>query len=347
MDFLRNLLKDTDCVKLVYMTGILPVKKYGTHSALNMFDEFTMTEPRQLAEYVGFTEKEVGELCEVYHMDFKETKRWYDGYRLKGASHIYSPRSVVTAMLSGQFGSYWTQTESYEALKIYVEMNFDGLKEMAVKLLAGGRQKIDTGTFHNDMTTFSCADDVLTLLVHLGYLGFDGEKKEVFIPNHEISGEFVNAVKGAGWSGVFDAVKRSEELLRATWERKEKQVAEGIGAVHMETSILTYHNENALAYTVSLAYYSAREYYTVVREMPAGEGFADLVFLPLERHKEKPAMIVELKWDQSAEGAIAQIKEKQYGKALEGYCGELLLVGINYGRKSKKHECRIESFSIH
>ena len=183
LDFLRNLLKDKPYVALAYMTGILPIKKYGTHSALNMFDEFSMTNPKQLAEFVGFTETEVRELCTRYEMDFEETRRWYDGYRFENVEHVYSPRSVVSAMLSGSFDNYWNQTETFEALRDYIAMNYAGLKDTVIELLAGEHKKIETGSFSNDMTTFSTADDVLTLLIHLGYLGYDFSSKEVFIPN--------------------------------------------------------------------------------------------------------------------------------------------------------------------
>ncbi|MDD3251413.1 MAG: hypothetical protein PHV18_02510 [Lachnospiraceae bacterium] len=178
-------------------------------------------------------------LCADYQMSFEETKRWYDGYQFNDAIHIYSPRSVVAAMLSHQFNSYWTKTETYEALKIYIEMNYDGLRDTIIELLAGGRKVIDTGTFTNDMTTFRSMDDVLTLLVHLGYLAYDVMTKEVFIPNSEVAGEFVNAMKGAGWNEVVSAVKASEELLQATWRQDAKAVAEGIQKAHLENQMKT------------------------------------------------------------------------------------------------------------
>lgn len=197
LDYLRSLLKNKPYVQLAYMTGILPIKKYGSHSALNMFDEFSMTEPKQLAEFVGFTESEVQELCAQYHMDFAETKRWYDGYHFSGAQPSYSPRSVVASMLSGKFSNYWSQTETYEALKIYIDMNFDGLRDTIIRLLAGEHHKINIRTFLNDMSTFKNAEDVLTLLIHLGYLGYDDTSQAVYIPNHEVATEFVNAIDGA------------------------------------------------------------------------------------------------------------------------------------------------------
>ncbi len=207
LDFLRNLLKDAEYVALAYMTGILPIKKYGSHSALNMFDEFSMTNPKQLTEFVGFTESEVQALCIQYDMDFEETRRWYDGYSFENLEHVYSPRSVVSAMLSKTFDNFWNQTETFEALKDYIAMNYAGLKDTIIELLAGKHKKIDISSFSNDMTTFSSADDVLTLLVHLGYLGYDYSIEEVFIPNSEVASVFVTAVKNVGWQEVINAVK--------------------------------------------------------------------------------------------------------------------------------------------
>lgn len=199
LDFLRNLLKGQHYVALAYMTGILPIKKYGSHSALNMFNEFSMTNPGPLASYVGFTETEVQKLCKIYHMDYNEIRRWYDGYSFDGIPHIYNPRSVVNAMLMRSYDSFWNKTETFEALRDYIALNYNGLKDTIIELLAGSRKKINTNTFTNDMTTFSSADDVLTLLIHLGYLGYDFKAKEVFIPNSEIASEFCNAITSVGW----------------------------------------------------------------------------------------------------------------------------------------------------
>lgn len=346
LDFLRNLLKDRRYVALSYMTGILPVKKYGSHSALNMFSEFSMTNPRIMAEYVGFTEEEVKILCERYQMDFAETARWYDGYTFRRIEHVYSPKSVVDAMLNEEFDSYWTQTETYEALRIYIEMNYDGLKDAIIEMLAGNYVKINTATFENDMTTFRNKDDVLTLLVHLGYLAYNAEKESVFIPNYEVSREFANALQGAGWNRVVCAIQTSETLLEYTWDKRADKVADELEKIHLETSILTYNNENALACLIALAYYSAKVYYTETRECPAGEGFADIVYMPRKNHLDKPAMIVELKWDKSAQGAITQIKDWKYINALKDFKGKVLLVGISYHRKNKTHECVIEEMEI-
>ncbi len=342
LDFLRNLLKDREYVGLVYMTGILPVKKYGSHSALNMFWEYSMTDQKILEEFTGFTEEEVKKLCERFEMNFEETSSWYDGYKFRKYKHIYNPRSVVESMRCKHFSSYWTSTETYEALKIYMDMDFDGLRQDIVQMLGGGRIVVNTLSFQNDMNNFKAKDDVLTLLIHLGYLGYDSETKEAFIPNKEIMGEFENAMSTGGWQEVMCVLKASEKLLKDTLLRDEKSVAAGLDLAHSEVaSMLAYNDENSLSCAIGLAYYSARKDYRLMRELPTGRGFADIVFWPLPS-VNKPALVVELKYDQTARSAIEQIKDRQYTKALEGYAGEILLVGINYDKKDKTHSCIIE-----
>lgn len=312
LDFLRGLFKGAEYVELAYMTGILPIKKYGEHSAINIFKEFSMLNPGRLAQYFGFTQEEVKGLCEQYGVDYEQTMEWYDGYLL-GDIHIYNPQAVTELMDGGDFRSYWTGTETYEALKVYIDLNFNGLKEAIIGMLSQVRCKIDPSTCQNDMTTFKNRDDVLTLLLHLGYLSFDEKRSEVFIPNQEIAREFMRSVKAGGWDGLIQALERSEGLLQSTWELDGTAVAAGIGAIHNETaSMLKYNNETALTCTILMAYYSAKAYYmNPILEMPSGKGFADVVYLP-ERNIDKPALIVELKWNQPASGAIAQIKDRQY-----------------------------------
>ena len=308
-----------------------------------------MTNPRELAEFFGFTEEEVKALCAQHNRSFEEAKAWYDGYELVSmvgsmpkVHAMYNPKSVVDAMLSGVFDNYWNQTETYEALKIYIQMNYDGLKDAVVAMLAGENVRINTGTFANDMTTFSGKDDVLTLLVHLGYLSYHWLDKTVTIPNKEVSQEYVNAISTMNWPEVTRAVEESRELLKALWAQDGAAVAAGIDRAHEEISILQYNDENALSCTIHLAFYFAREYYTIVRELPAGKGFADICLIPRKLHAEKPAAVIELKWDKSAEGALAQIREKRYGEALKEYHGNLLLAGISYDKGTKKHACVIE-----
>lgn len=343
LDFLRGLFKGAEYVELAYMTGILPIKKYGEHSAINMFKEFSMLNPGPFAEYFGFTEEEVEALCRRYTIDYGKTREWYDGY-LMGDFHIYNPQAVTELMDSGAFRSYWSGTETYEALKIYIDMNFDGLKESVIGMLSDVRCEIDPSTSQNDMTTFKNKDDVLTLLLHLGYLSFDEKTSEVFIPNQEITREFIRSVKTGGWDGLIQALEHSNGLLERTWELDGEAVAKGVDTIHNETaSMLKYKDENSLTCTVLMAYYSAKAYYmNPLLELPLGKGFADVVYLP-KRNIDKPALVVELKWNQSAEGAIAQIKDRRYADWLEGYTGKILLVGICYDEK-KCHTCVIEEY---
>ena len=240
--------------------------------------------------------------------------------------------------------NYWTSTETYEALKIYMDMDFDGLRMDIVQMLGGERVKVNTLSFQNDMRNFKTKDDVLTLLIHLGYLGYEPETGEAFIPNKEIIGEFENAMSVSGWSEIMRILRASEQLLSDTLNGNEESVALGLDKAHMEAaSILTYNDENSLSCAIGLAYYSARRDYRLIRELPSGRGFADVVFLPLSQ-VNKPALVIELKYDKTANAAIQQIKDRQYIQALDGYVGEILLIGINYARdnKDKPHSCVIE-----
>lgn len=345
LDFLRDLMKDQSYIALAYMTGILPIKKYGSHSALNMFSEFSMIDPAMLERYVGFTEDEVKDLCLKYGMDFEEVSRWYDGYSFYHYKHVYNPKSVVESMLRHRLSNYWTQTETYEALKVYIDMDYDGLRDTVIRLLGGERIQIETRSFQNDMKTFEMKDDVLTLLIHLGYLAYDSETEEVYIPNREIMEEYEVAIKVSKWQEIVETLKASDRLLEYTLSGEEEEVARALDAAHMEaSSILTYNDENSLSCAIRLAYFSARKYYRIIRELPTGKGFADIVFLPL-KNSDKPALVIELKYNKDVSAAIAQIKEKQYTKVLEGYSGEILLIGISYDRDTKAHSCRIEKCS--
>lgn len=345
LDFLRDLFKNQPYVALVYMTGILPIKKYGEHSALNMFDEYSMSNQRQLAEFTGFTEAEVVELCKKYDVKLEDFKHWYDGYNVNRIS-TYNPRSVVSAMTSHIFDNYWSQTESYEALKVYIRRNENGLRDKIIQMIGGEHISVNTKKFQNDMCTFESADDVLTLLIHLGYLTYDFDTKTAWIPNAEVQQEFINSISDGGFENVMCAIHQSDQLLRYTLERDSKKVADMVAEVHSEnTSVIKYNDENPLACVLSLAYYSAQDSYAVYRELQGGKGFADLVFVP-RRGNQNPAMIIELKWNQKSGVALDQIKNKDYVKCLKDYVGTVLFVGINYDKKSKEHECRFETIEI-
>ena len=345
LDFLRAWLKDKPYVALAYMTGILPVKKRGSHSALNMFDEYSMLGPSWMAPYMGFTSNEVEDLCRQWGRDFSECKAWYDGYRLEGTGEVYNPRSVVRAVEDGRFTSYWTQTETFEALRRYIEMDLDGLHAKVVKLVGGGRVEIDMRTYDNDMTTFNRADDVLTLLVHLGYLAYDEPRREVFVPNREVAGEYASATAGGGWAEVARSIASSEALLDSLLAGDAETVARGVEQAHADVaSVIAYNHEEDLACTLRLAFYSAMRRWKLVREAPAGKGYADLLMVPLASSGALPGVVVELKWGQSPAEALAQMRERDYAAAFRGTAaeGNTLLCAVTYDPKAKRHECAIE-----
>lgn len=349
INFLRGMFKGTEPTKfisLVYLTGILPIKKLKTQSALNNFTQFTMVSPSRLAPYVGFTEKEVWELCDRYGQNFDEVRRWYDGYRL-GDYHVYNPSAVVNLMLQGDFQSYWSQTGTYESIRPLIDKDFDGLKTAILTMLSGNAVKVKTTSFQNDMVTFKNKDDVITLLIHLGYLAYNQRLQTAYIPNEEIRGEFSDAVAGSKWSEWIRFEEQSRELLSATLDREEKAVAAGIEKIHREyASSVQYNDENSLSSVLTIAYLGAMEYYfKPVRELPAGRGFADFVFIPKPEYTaDYPALVVELKWNKSAGTALQQIYDKEYPQSLVEYTGNILLVAINYDKKSKTHQCIIEEY---
>ncbi len=367
LDFLRDWLKDKEYIALAYMTGILPIKKYGKHSALNMFREYSVIAPMQLAGYTGFTEAEVKELCERYNVRYDDISRWYDGYVVnsdipvemrekyrageyeENTISIYSPLSVVEAVSTGLIQNYWNKTENYEALAGYIRMDYDGLKEAVAILMDGGRVAVDLSTYQNDMTSFSCRDDVLAMLIHLGYLSYDMKAKEVFIPNNEILDEFKTSTKSEEWIETFRSFKRSEELLKATWEEDADKVAEILERFHDTAENKTYNSEAALSYAIQMAYYAAQKYYTMIPELDAGKGYADVVFIPSPKYPDKPALLIELKYDKTVKTAVDQIKDRRYPERLEHYMGNLLLVSVNYDKELKStekgykhHSCSIE-----
>jgi hypothetical protein len=272
------------------------------------FQEYSMLLPEPLEKYVGFTEDEVKSLCENCRLDFEDLKNWYDGYVIGDGMHIYSPKSVMDAVTRNRLGSYWTESETYETLKIYIDMDFDGLKEAIVQMLGGAHYKIDTGTFQNDMTCIRQKDDVLTLLVHLGYLAYDDSANSVYIPNEEIRQEFKRAIKNGRHQEVARLIQTSDQLLESTLSMDSEAVAAAIEQAHQAgCAPLFYNNEQALRSVIRFAYISCVDEFLRIEELPSGRGYADVVYLP-KKDSAMPIMLVELKWNRTAEGAIAQIR---------------------------------------
>jgi hypothetical protein len=348
IQLLRSLFKSSLTDKTIaaaYITGILPIKKYGTQSAMTDFIEYTMLQPEPLEQYVGFTEDEVHVLCDHSNLEFRDVQHWYDGYVMGNDIHVYNPKSVIDALARSRVKSYWTQSETYESLRIYLDMNEDGLKETIVQMLGGTRSPIDTGTFQNDMTSIQCKDDVLTLLVHLGYLAYDADEQSVYIPNEEVKQEFIRAVKHGRHKEVARLIQNSDRLLAATLRMDGETVSAALEEAHSAgTAPLFYNDEQALRSVIRFAYISCVDEFLRVEELPTGIGYADVVYLP-KKGSTMPIMVVELKWNKSADSAITQIKNRNYPQALEGFGSEILLVGVNYDEKSKKHTCVIEKYT--
>ncbi len=352
VNWLRRMFKGSNSAQVfasVYMTGILPIKKYKTESALNNFIEYSMVKPGKMAECFGFTKPEVCALAAKHGMDFEELEKWYDGYQIGDELSIFNPNSVMQALQEQWCESYWGKTGAYDAVADYISMNYEGLKDDIIRMLAGETCNINPTGFTNDLSEIRSRDDVLTVLIHLGYLTYDRRTKNCRIPNLEVSNEIESAVKMRNWDHVAEALRDSRELLQATLRGDETAVAQGVDAAHDEhTSILSYNDENSLACVLSLAYYYASNDYIIHRELATGKGFADLVLIP-RKNVDSPAIIIELKYDKAVDTAIEQIHRKQYPAKVAQYLNlstestsHLLLVGITYHRDTKEHECRIE-----
>ena len=345
VDLLRRLFKGLGSNKVfsgAYLTGILPIKRYNTESALNNFNEYSVIDPAFLAPCFGFTKDEVQTLAEQHNVSVEDLKMWYDGYNIGREKSIYNPYSVMKAIQRGECRSYWTTTGAYDSINTYIQMNFDGLKDDIIKMLAGEHVQVNTSKFQNDMHIVRSKNDALTVMIHLGYLSYNHDGKECYIPNKEVAEEFLNAVEDTSWTRLVDTISASQNLLAATISGNEQAVAQAIDLAHDDnTSILSYNDENSLACVLSIAYIWAKNEYVIHREYATGKGYAHLVMIP-RRNVSKPALVIELKYNQSTDTAISQIKRKNYPAKLADYAGDILLVGINYDRESKQHTCKIE-----
>lgn len=354
LNLLRGWFKNTNftprAVAAAYMTGILPIKKDGSQSAISDFEEYSMIKPRQFGKYVGFTEMEVQKLCWERCVSFQSMKRWYDGYYFKDVGSVYNPNSVMKAIRNDDFDSYWTETSAAEGLMDYISQDYNGLSKTIAELIGGVDVKINTTGFANDLKTFRGKDDVLTLLVHFGYLSYDSEKKTVQIPNEEIKLEFQRSIREVKHDATLKRLAQSEQLFLDTLQKKEDAVAAQIERVHSEeTSPLHYNREDSLRSVIKLAYYTYRDHYLQWEELPAGDGYADVVYIPCH-DSDWPALVIELKWNKSVEGAISQILQKRYPDALKNLGCPVLLVGITYEKDSpssgRKHSCKIIEYQI-
>ena len=348
LEFLRSLFKSSGTTDKIfaaaYMTGILPIKKDGSQSAISEFREYTMLDPGKFGKFVGFTEQEVKALCEEDGMDFEEMKRWYDGYSFEDIRSIYNPNSVMYALDKRKFKSYWAMSSSATSLLDYINMDFDGLSDAAADLLAGKRVGVRVKKFQNDLVSLRSKDDVLTLLTHFGYLSYDSESETVTIPNQEIRDEFSEMIHDVTHEETLQRVRDSIQLIKDTAEGNADAVAAQIEKIHrQECTPLHYNREQSLRAVIKMAYFAYRDYYLQFEELSGGTGYADIVYLP-KKYSDYPALIIELKWEDTPETAIHQIKSRNYPDVLKNFDGDIFLVGISYDKedKEKKHHCVIE-----
>ena len=285
LNFLRMLFKSSGTTEKIfagaYMTGILPIKKTKGQSAVSNFDEISILDPLEFAPFTGFTEEEVKKICSEKQMSFEEAKKWYDGYTIGDAKSIYNPYSVMKAMRSHQFKSYWRRTSASENLEILISINQDGLQEDILKLIAGEELQVDTEDFNNDFENLATKDDVLTLMIHLGYLSYDANTGYVRIPNEEIRTEFNKLLRSKKQTQLVSLIRSSEQLLNDTFDGNGNAVAEAIRKIR-ETNYapMHYNNEQSLRYAVKFAYIICIDRYLKVEELPSGKGLTDVVYIP-------------------------------------------------------------------
>lgn len=339
LKFLKGLLKDQPYVEMVYMTGVLPIAKYSSGSELNMFDEYSFMNDSEYDHYFGFSEDEVRMLCEQYgSISFEEMKKWYDGYYRSDGSSLFNPRSVSKALMRGVCLNYWTETGPMNEIAECIENNVGAVREDIVKMVAGIPVSVKLNGYSAAELQLNTRDEILSAMVVYGFLSY--HDRLIKIPNHELMEKYQAVLERKSMGEVKEIVDRSREMLKATLAGDEAGVAAILEEVHdREIPFLQYNDENALSCVITLCYLAARDDYQMLREEKSGKGYCDYLFSP--KNNRDPAIILELKVDESGERAIEQIKHKKYIQRVEHY-PEILLVGINYDRKNKKHECRIE-----
>lgn len=343
LEFLRNLLKDQPYVALAYMTGVLPIKKYSSGSALNMFDEFTFLKDRMFGEYFGFTEKEVIKLCDKNgKMEFKELESWYNGYLTARGIKIYNPRSVVKALHNSYCESYWTNTGAMDEVEEYLKYNTLDIRDDVIEMVSGMDVDIIIDEeFRAGQGIPRTKEEIYSAMIVLGFLSYhDGYLK---IPNKELMKEFEKALKDKSFGYVSQIIENSKKMLKATVTNDTKTVESLLHDIHnSEIPVLQYNDENSLSCVLTLAYLSARDTYRVEREEKTGKGYADFTFHP--RRKNDISFIVELKKDEIPEKALKQIKQKEYVQKFkkENEDKKILAVAICYDSKEKEHNCLIE-----
>ena len=344
LEFLRGLLKDNPYVSLCYMTGILPIKKHSSNSALNMFDEFTFLNDGIYDDYFGFSENEVKQIVQKQSkLTYKDLEKWYNGYFTEDGNRIYNPRSVVKALETGKLRSYWTNTGKMDEVLQYLKYNTLEVRDDVVKLVNNQVVRVNIREeYRAGQRTPKTRLEIYSAMIVLGFLSY--HEGLIKIPNQELMYEYEKALEDESFGQVSEIIRRSEKMLEATLDKDKDTLVEILHDIHnMEIPVLKYNDENSLSCVVTLAYLSARDSYRIEREEKNGKGYTDFTFYP--RYSYESPFILELKKDDTTDNAIAQIKEKEYYKKFkqEYKDREILIVAICYNSKTKEHSVDIET----
>ena len=355
--FLSNLLKNKGYIEFVFMTGVLPIRKYSSGSALNMFYEYSAAQTEKYGRYFGFTHEEVQMLYTKYvnicqmkgikpKVELKNLIFWYDGYQTMEGKQIYNPRSIVRALNDNKIGNYWTETGPFNEVINCIQNNIDAVREDIVRMVAGEAIEADIQEYAANQMKMTSRNEILSAMVVYGFLSCKGNL--VCIPNKELMEKFEQALHYKEMGYVYRLAKESQRMLTATLNGDTDTMEDILSTAHnTEIPVLRYNDEGDLASLVNLIYLAARDHYDVRREENTGKGRADVLFYPHDL--TKTGIIIELKVDDTPENAIQQIKEKQYAQRFFGgiadkrrYTGEILAVGMVYNSKTKEHHCKVE-----
>ena len=361
IDFLNALFKSNttkEAISLAYLTGILPIYREIVQSKLNNFTEYTMLNPDQFAQYFGFSENEVQNLCLENNADYDICQRMYDGYIFQKpydmavqpnndaqtVIHIFNPNSVAKAVTKHRYDNYWVATSALEAITLYIDANIAGIQDDIKTLLKGEKDiEVNVLRYNNNVEHFATKDEIFTYLIHLGYLAFDPIKQTCHIPNGEIRSAWLNIMSDAkGFEPIQRMLENGRQLIVATENGDAEAVVQALDDSHADiSSPITYNRESSMQSAILMAYFYARKDYLVFSELASGCGYADVALVPTV--PQKPIIIIELKKDGAPATAIEQIKTRNYAHAFRYHPGhEAVLVGVTYDAKTKHHKCLIE-----
>ena len=231
LEFLRDLLKDKPYVELAYMTGVLPIAKYSSGSALNMFLEFNITNDYTYDKYFGFTNEEVEKLCgEQEQVSMDSLREWYNGYYTCNNLQIYNPRSVTTALRQGVCQSYWTNTGPMDEISYYIENNVEEIQNDIVQMASCIPVNIHLEGYGAEQINLNTRDEILSAMTVYGFLSYHDET--LTIPNKELRMKFDYALKNHQMGAISKLVLKSNQMLEATLKKDTETMEQLIQEAH-------------------------------------------------------------------------------------------------------------------